>query len=43
VFGVRSSCVASFLRHDAGEVMPGGGEAVRPFYSLDYRFRLQRV
>jgi hydroxyquinol 1,2-dioxygenase len=43
VFGVRSSCVASFLRHEAGEARPDGSEAAEPFYTLDYIFRLQSV
>ncbi|HEX8918599.1 MAG TPA: intradiol ring-cleavage dioxygenase [Chloroflexota bacterium] len=43
VFGVRSSCVARFIEHRAGETMPDGVEAPDPFYTLDYTFRLQRV
>jgi hydroxyquinol 1,2-dioxygenase len=41
VFGVRSSCVASFVRHEAGGTMPDGSQATGPFYTLDYSFRLQ--
>jgi hydroxyquinol 1,2-dioxygenase len=41
VFGVRSSCVANFIRHDVGAAMPDGSTASGPFYTLDYTFRLQ--
>jgi hydroxyquinol 1,2-dioxygenase len=41
VFGVRSSCVAKFIRHEAGETMPDGNHASETFYKLDYTFRLQ--
>jgi hydroxyquinol 1,2-dioxygenase len=41
VFGVRSSCVAHFAPHGAGEMMPDGTEASEPFFTLDYSFRLQ--
>ena len=43
VFGVRSSCVASFIRHEAGETMPDGSKTFGAFYTLDYTFRLQPV
>ncbi len=43
VFGVRSSCVANFIRHGAGETMPDGSKASGPFYTLNYTFRLQPV
>jgi hydroxyquinol 1,2-dioxygenase len=43
VFGVRNSCVANFIRHDAGAAMPDGSTASGPFYTLDYTFRLQPV
>jgi hydroxyquinol 1,2-dioxygenase len=41
VFGVRSSCIAEYLRHESGETMPDGAKAAAPFYTLDYTFRLQ--
>ena len=43
VFGVRSSCVAPFIRHDAGTTMPDGSTASGPFYTLHHTFRLQPV
>jgi hydroxyquinol 1,2-dioxygenase len=43
VFGVRSSCVAHFIKHDAGATMPDGSKASGPFYTLDYTFRLQPI
>jgi hydroxyquinol 1,2-dioxygenase len=39
VFGVRSTLVADWIRHEAG-TPPGGGLSDRPFYTLDYRFVL---
>lgn len=41
VFGVRNSCVAPFVRHEAGEPMPDGSVASGPFFTLDYTFLLQ--
>jgi hydroxyquinol 1,2-dioxygenase len=43
VFGVRSSCVAPFVAHDADETTPDGSVAPGQFYTLDYTFRLERV
>jgi hydroxyquinol 1,2-dioxygenase len=43
VFGVRSSCVARFVRHEAGDTMSDGRLAPARFYTLDYTFRLQAV
>jgi hydroxyquinol 1,2-dioxygenase len=43
VFGVRNSCVANFIRHEAGATMPDGSEACGPYYTLAYTFRLQPV
>ena len=41
VFAVRSSCVANYEKHEAGEKMPDGSKASGPFYTLDHTFRLQ--
>jgi hydroxyquinol 1,2-dioxygenase len=41
VFGVRSSCIASYVRHEAGEMTPDGSSAPGQFFTLDYTFRLQ--
>ena len=43
VFGVRSSCIADFVRRGAGETAPDGSQPSGPFYTLDYTFRLQPV
>jgi hydroxyquinol 1,2-dioxygenase len=43
VFGVRSSCIARFIRHDAGDAMPWGSQGSTPFYTLTYVFRLQET
>lgn len=42
VFGVRSSLVADWVRHDAGPT-PDGGESTVPFYTLDFDFTLDRA
>ena len=42
VFGVRSSLVADWVRHDAGPTPDGGVSAV-PFYTLDFDFTLNRA
>lgn len=39
VFGVRSSLVADWVRHEPGST-PDGGESAVPFYTLDYDFVL---
>ncbi len=36
VFGVRSSCVGQYVRHEAGRT-PSGEKAKEPFYTLDYQ------
>ena len=41
-FGVRSSLVADWVRHDAGPTPDGGVSAV-PFYTLDFDFTLNRA
>jgi hydroxyquinol 1,2-dioxygenase len=41
VFGVRSSCVADYVQHEAGEAMPDGSVTAELFYTLSYTFRLQ--
>ncbi|MGZ3638877.1 MAG: intradiol ring-cleavage dioxygenase [Ktedonobacterales bacterium] len=43
VFGVRSSCIADFTRHEASETAPDGSKPSQPFYTLDYTFRLQPI
>lgn len=43
VFGVRSSCIADFIRHEANEPAPDGSKPPQPFYTLDYTFRLQPI
>src|SRR5215468_2401258 len=40
VFGVRSSCIGNYVRHDPG-VAPDGTRLEVPFYTLDYQFVLQ--
>ena len=42
VFGVRSSLVADWIRHEAGPT-PDGGHCVTPFYTLDFDFVLNPV
>jgi hydroxyquinol 1,2-dioxygenase len=42
VFGVRSSLVADWVRHDPGPAPDGGTSAV-PFYTLDFDFVLNRA
>ena len=42
VFGVRSSLVADWLRHEAGAT-PDGGHSDIPFYTLDFSFVLNRA
>jgi hydroxyquinol 1,2-dioxygenase len=41
VFGVRSSCIGSYTRHEPGTA-PDGSLVVSGFYTLDYAFRLER-
>jgi hydroxyquinol 1,2-dioxygenase len=40
VFGVRSSCIGNYVRHEPG-IAPGGTRLEVPFYTLDYEFVLQ--
>jgi hydroxyquinol 1,2-dioxygenase len=40
VFGVRSSLIAAYQRHAAGESTPDGVRSEVPFYTLDYEFVL---
>jgi hydroxyquinol 1,2-dioxygenase len=40
VFGVRSSCIGDYVRHEPG-VAPDGTRLEVPFYTLDYEFVLQ--
>jgi len=40
VFGVRSSCIGDYVRHEPG-VAPDGIRLEVPFYTLDYEFVLQ--
>jgi hydroxyquinol 1,2-dioxygenase len=40
VFGVRSSCVGQYLRHEPG-VAPSGEPVAEPFYTLDYELVLE--
>jgi hydroxyquinol 1,2-dioxygenase len=39
VFGVRSSLIADWVRHEPG-VAPDGAQMDRPFYTLDFDFVL---
>ncbi|HJW11352.1 MAG TPA: intradiol ring-cleavage dioxygenase [Albitalea sp.] len=41
VFGVRSSLIAEWVRHDAGRA-PDGSHSAVPFYTLDFDFILHR-
>lgn len=40
VFGVRSSLIADWVRHEAGERAPDGTQSEAPFYTLDFEFVL---
>jgi hydroxyquinol 1,2-dioxygenase len=40
VFGVRSSLIAHYQRHSAGEAAPAGKRSDVPFYTLDFDFVL---
>ena len=42
VFGVRSSLVADWVRHEPGAT-PDGGRSAVPFYTLDFEFTLNRA
>ena len=42
VFGVRSSLISDFVRHDPGSA-PDGTKVAVPFYSMDQTFRLAPV
>jgi hydroxyquinol 1,2-dioxygenase len=41
VFGVRSSCIGNYVRHEPGTA-PDETWVVSPFYTLDYTFKLDR-
>jgi hydroxyquinol 1,2-dioxygenase len=41
VFGVRSSCIGNYVRHEPGTA-PDETWVVSPFYTLDYTFKLER-
>jgi hydroxyquinol 1,2-dioxygenase len=43
VFGVRGSCIAPYVRHEAGDMAPDGSRSAELFYTLDYTFRLQHL
>jgi hydroxyquinol 1,2-dioxygenase len=43
VFGVRSSCIGTYVPHEAGTTTPAGTQGERRFYTLDYTFVLQRL
>jgi hydroxyquinol 1,2-dioxygenase len=40
VFGVRSSLIAPYEQHEAGEIMPDGKRGDAQFYTLDFKFVL---
>jgi hydroxyquinol 1,2-dioxygenase len=40
VFGVRSSLIAPYQQHPAGEMAPDGNRSDAPFYTLDFTFVL---
>lgn len=42
VFGVRSSLISNWVRHDAGTA-PDGTKMDRPYYTLDFDFTLNRA
>jgi hydroxyquinol 1,2-dioxygenase len=42
VFGVRSSCIGDYVRHEPG-LAPDGTRLEMPFYTLDYEFVLQAL
>ncbi|MDB5727366.1 MAG: Catechol 1,2-dioxygenase, partial [Noviherbaspirillum sp.] len=42
VFGVRSSLIGDWVRHDAGTA-PDGSTIDTPFYTLDFDFVLNRA
>ena len=39
VFGVRSSCIGNYVRHEAG-VAPDGKKMSAPYHTLNYKFVL---
>jgi hydroxyquinol 1,2-dioxygenase len=43
VFGVRSSLIADWERHEAGSVLEDGTPSSAPFYTLRYDFKLFRA
>jgi hydroxyquinol 1,2-dioxygenase len=43
VFGVRSSLIADWVRHEAGSALADGTPARIPFYTLHFDFRLFRA
>ena len=42
VFGVRSSCIGNYVRHEPS-IAPDGRRMSVPFYVLDYTFRLEAL
>ncbi|CAE6824341.1 Hydroxyquinol 1,2-dioxygenase [Paraburkholderia aspalathi] len=40
VFGVRSSCIGTYVPHEEGAITPAGTVSERRFYTLDYTFVL---
>jgi hydroxyquinol 1,2-dioxygenase len=42
VFGVRSSCIGNYVRHQASRA-PDGTERATPYFTLDYTFNLHPV
>src|SRR5882757_3927000 len=43
VFGVRSSLIADWVRHEPGSPEPDGTSAITAFYTLNYDFKLFRI
>ncbi len=41
VFGVRSSCIGTYVRHDGGTA-PDGTRLTTPFYTMEFDFRVTR-
>jgi len=42
VFGVRSSCIGNYVRHEPGQA-PDGTKIEEPFYTLTHEFVLNPV
>jgi hydroxyquinol 1,2-dioxygenase len=43
VFGVRSSLIAEWIRHEPGSPQPDGMSSSTAFYTLNYDFKLYHV